>query len=101
VSLIALSCLIFWSYDGDKINAYRILVGKPVKNILFVRSRQMEDNIKMDLREMGSEDRKWLKLVYNGGTCYQCNLYYQEFSLSCVSGWNEEAVSMNAIHYSH
>jgi hypothetical protein len=39
---------------GEKRNAYRILVGKPEgKRTLRIPRRRWEDNIKMDLREIG------------------------------------------------
>jgi hypothetical protein len=42
------------STHGDKRNAYRILVGKPEGNRPLRRlSRRMEDNINMDLGEIG------------------------------------------------
>jgi hypothetical protein len=45
---------------GTKMSAYRILVGKPErKRPLGRRRRKWEDNIKMDLREIG----------WGGGNC--------------------------------
>jgi hypothetical protein len=42
------------SKNGEKRNAYRILVGKPEGNRPLGRlRRRWEDNIKMDLREIG------------------------------------------------
>jgi hypothetical protein len=39
---------------GEKMNAYRILMGKPEgKTPLRRPRRRWEDNIKMDLREIG------------------------------------------------
>jgi hypothetical protein len=44
-------------------NAYKILVGKPEGKRLLVRpSRRWDDNIKMDLREIGY-DVDWFRLV--------------------------------------
>ncbi|KAJ4437498.1 hypothetical protein ANN_17643 [Periplaneta americana] len=40
---------------GESRNAYRVLVGRP--------RRRWEDNIKMDLREMGYDDREWINLA--------------------------------------
>jgi hypothetical protein len=43
------------STNGENNNAYRILVGKPEGNRPLVTTRDgWEDNIKMDLREIGS-----------------------------------------------
>ncbi|KAJ4447791.1 hypothetical protein ANN_09799 [Periplaneta americana] len=42
-------------------NAYRVLVGRPEeKRPLGRPSRRREDNIKMDLRELGYDDRDWI-----------------------------------------
>jgi hypothetical protein len=46
---------------GDKRNAYRILVGKPEGKILLGRpTRRWEDNIRMDLREIGWGGMDWI-----------------------------------------
>ncbi|KAJ4435857.1 hypothetical protein ANN_18476 [Periplaneta americana] len=45
-------------------NAYRVLVGRPEgKRPLGRPRRRWDDNIKMDLREMGYDDRKWINLA--------------------------------------
>jgi hypothetical protein len=47
-----------------KRNAYRILVGKPERKRQLGRPRyRWEDNIKMDLREMGWGGMDWIDLV--------------------------------------
>ena len=52
-------------------NAYRVLVGKPEgKRPLGRPRRRWEDDIKMDLREVGCDPRDWiavLKIGTNGG----------------------------------
>jgi hypothetical protein len=49
---------------GEKRNAYRILVGKPeVKRPLGSLRRRWEDNIKMDLREIGWRGMDWIDLA--------------------------------------
>jgi hypothetical protein len=49
---------------GAKRNSYRILVGKPEgKRPLRKRRRRWEDNIKMDLREMGRGGMNWTDLA--------------------------------------
>ncbi|KAJ4446911.1 hypothetical protein ANN_13612 [Periplaneta americana] len=49
---------------GESRNAYRVLVGRPEgKRPLGRPRRRREDNIKMDLREMGYEDRDWINLA--------------------------------------
>jgi hypothetical protein len=43
--------------------AYRILVGRPEgKRPLGRRRRRWEDNIKMDLREIGIDGANWIRL---------------------------------------
>jgi hypothetical protein len=45
-----------WAYstNGEKRNAYRLLVGKPEgKRLLGIQRRRSVGNIKMDLREIG------------------------------------------------
>jgi hypothetical protein len=49
---------------GEKRNAYRILVGEPVgKRPLGRPRRRWEDNIKMDLREIGWGGMDWIDLA--------------------------------------
>jgi hypothetical protein len=49
---------------GERRNAYRILVGKPVgKRPLGRPRRRLVDNIKMDLREVGWDGREWIDLA--------------------------------------
>jgi hypothetical protein len=52
------------SANGEKWNEYRILVGKPEgKRPLGRPRRRCEDNIKMNLREIGSGGVDWIDLV--------------------------------------
>jgi hypothetical protein len=52
------------STNGEKRNAYRILVGKPEgKRPLGRPRRRWEDNIRMDLREIGSGGMDWIDLA--------------------------------------
>jgi hypothetical protein len=39
-------------------NEYRIFVDKPLR-----QPRKLEHNIRVDLREMNCEDRRWMELV--------------------------------------
>ncbi|KAJ4438581.1 hypothetical protein ANN_14528 [Periplaneta americana] len=49
---------------GESRNAYRVLVGGPEgKRPLGRPRRRWEDNIKMDLREVGYDDRDWINLA--------------------------------------
>jgi hypothetical protein len=49
---------------GDKKVAYMVLVGIPERKRLFGRPRyRWEDNIKMDLQEVGLECMNWLDLA--------------------------------------
>jgi hypothetical protein len=52
------------STHGENWNAYRILVGKPEGKRPLERTRRMfEDNIKMDLREIGFGGMDWIYLT--------------------------------------
>ena len=45
-------------------NTYRVLVGKPEgKRSLGRQRRRWEDNIKMDLRDMGCDPGEWIDLA--------------------------------------
>ncbi|KAJ4436977.1 hypothetical protein ANN_17109 [Periplaneta americana] len=49
---------------GESRNAYKVLVGRPEgKRPLGRPRRRWEDNIKMDLREVGYDDRDWINLA--------------------------------------
>jgi hypothetical protein len=53
-----------YSTHGDKRNAWRVLVGTPEGKRLLGRPRHCrEDNIKMDLREIGWGDMDWTNLA--------------------------------------
>jgi hypothetical protein len=52
------------STNGEKMNAYRILVGKPEgKRPLGRPRRRWDDNIRIDLREIGWGGMDWLDLA--------------------------------------
>jgi hypothetical protein len=52
------------STNGEKKNAYRILVGKPEGKRPLGRPRhRWVDNIKIDLREIGWDDMDWIDLA--------------------------------------
>jgi hypothetical protein len=52
------------SRNGERRNAYRILVGKPEgRRPLGRPRRRWVDNIKMDLREVGWDGRDWIDLA--------------------------------------
>ncbi|KAJ4435309.1 hypothetical protein ANN_17919 [Periplaneta americana] len=49
---------------GEYRNAYRLLVGRPEEKIpLGMPRRRWENNIKMDLRDVGYDDREWIDLA--------------------------------------
>jgi hypothetical protein len=49
---------------GERRGIYRVLVGKlEGKRLLGRPRRRWEDNIKMDLQELGCEGMDWIKLV--------------------------------------
>jgi hypothetical protein len=50
--------------NGEKMNAYKILVGKPEgKKPLRRPRRRWEDNIRMDVREIGRGGMDWIDLA--------------------------------------
>jgi hypothetical protein len=54
------------SAQGEKRNAYMILVGKPEEKRPLERlRRRWEDNIKMNLREIVWGDMDWIDLAQN------------------------------------
>jgi hypothetical protein len=48
---------------GEKRHAYRFLVGKLRNKSLGRPRRRLEDNIKMDLREVGCGNMDWIALA--------------------------------------
>ncbi|KAJ4435446.1 hypothetical protein ANN_18061 [Periplaneta americana] len=53
---------------GESRNAYRVLVGgSEGKRPLGRPRRRWDDNIKMDLREVGYDDREWINLAQDRG----------------------------------
>jgi hypothetical protein len=49
---------------GEGRGVYRVLVGKPeVKRLLGRPRRRWEDNIRMDLQEVGCGSMDWIELV--------------------------------------
>jgi len=52
---------------GERRGVYRVLVGKPEgKGPLERPRRRWEDNIKMDLQEVGCGDMDWIDLAQDG-----------------------------------
>ena len=53
-----------WGSMGEKRGVYGVLVGKPEgKKLLERRKDRWEDNIKMDLEEVGWGDMDWIDLA--------------------------------------
>jgi hypothetical protein len=51
---------------GEDRDVYRVLVGKPVGNRPLTRPRRRwEDNIRMDLQEVGGGRGDWMELAKN------------------------------------
>jgi hypothetical protein len=52
------------AWGGEGRGAYRVLVGRPEgKRPLGRPRRRWEDNIKMDLREIGIDGANWIRLA--------------------------------------
>jgi hypothetical protein len=59
-----MECTWLVAHMGVMRNVLRILIGKPEEKRLFGRPRRRcEDNIRMDLRELGWEDEDWIHLA--------------------------------------
>jgi len=50
---------------GEKRGVYRFLVGKPEGKRPIGRPSRWEDNIKLDLQEMGCGSMDWIELAQN------------------------------------
>jgi hypothetical protein len=54
---------------GEKTNASRVLVRNPVgKSTQGISRSRWEDNIKMDLKEIGWDGMDWIRLVQDRNT---------------------------------
>jgi hypothetical protein len=51
------------STNGEKRNAYRILLGKPEGKRPLERPRRGGDNIRKELREVGWDGMDWIGLI--------------------------------------
>jgi len=55
------------AHVGKRTGAYRVLVGKSERKRPLVRPRhEFEDNIKMDLNDLGWEGQDWIDLARTG-----------------------------------
>jgi hypothetical protein len=64
IKLRRLRCAEYVTRVGERRGVYRVLVGKPKGNRPPGRSRlRWEDNIKMDLQEVGCAAMNWIDLV--------------------------------------
>jgi hypothetical protein len=58
---------------GEGRGVYRVLIGRPEgKRRLGRPRRRREDNIKMDLREIGIDGAKWIQLAQDRVQCRAC-----------------------------
>jgi hypothetical protein len=61
------------SKDGEERGVYRVLIGRPEGRRPLGRSRhRWEDNIKMDLREIGINGVNWIQLVQDRVQWWTC-----------------------------
>jgi hypothetical protein len=55
---------------GEERGVYRVLVGRPkIKRQVGRRRSMWEDNIKLDLREIGIDGANWIRLAQDGVQC--------------------------------
>jgi len=60
--------------DSRRVYEYRVLVGKPEGKRQLGRSRRRwEDNIKMDLQEVGWGSMDWIDMAQDRDRCKRCN----------------------------
>ncbi|KAJ4445651.1 hypothetical protein ANN_12334, partial [Periplaneta americana] len=72
---------------GESRNAYRVLVGRPEGKRPLVRPRRRwEDNIKMDLRKVGYDDRDWINLAQDRDQRRACHFAILGSSIDIHSG---------------
>jgi hypothetical protein len=68
---------------GEMRNTYRILVGKPEENKPLGRpSRRWEDNIRIDIREVGWEIVDWIHLPQYRDTVMNCRVQQEMGNLT-------------------
>ncbi|KAJ4446278.1 hypothetical protein ANN_12973 [Periplaneta americana] len=80
---------------GESRNAYRVLVGKPEgKRPLGRPRRRWEDNIKMDLREVGYDDREWINLA-------QARDQWRAYVRAAMNLWEEARAMYLMEKYGH
>ncbi|KAJ4443576.1 hypothetical protein ANN_05250 [Periplaneta americana] len=92
---------------GESRNAYRVLVGRPERKRRLGRPRRRwEDNIKMDLREVGCDDREWINFAQDRD---QWRAYVNKTSASkdCIrgdvpkfSGWTQNTLEAEESDFS-
>ncbi|KAJ4431631.1 hypothetical protein ANN_20230 [Periplaneta americana] len=90
------------AHMAESRNAYRVLVGRPEgKRPLGRTRRRWEDNIKMDLREVGYDDREWINLVNRIGPMADNHqpsiLRNRQYQPVLCEGGNESSGSLKAI----
>ena len=73
---------------GERRDVYRVLVGKPEgKRPLGRPRRRWEDNIKMDLKEVGCGRMNWIELAQDRGDEPSGSIKCGEFLYQLKIGW--------------
>ncbi|KAJ4442231.1 hypothetical protein ANN_12097 [Periplaneta americana] len=79
---------------GESRNAYKVLVGRPEdKRPLGRPRRRWADNIKIDLREVGYDDREWINLAQDRDQ----RRAYVRAAMNLRAGLNHESLSHQSI----
>jgi len=88
---------------GEKRDVYRVLVGKPERKRPFARPRRRwENNIKMDLQEVGCGVMDWIELVQGRDRWWALvdsamNLRVPPYAGNFLSSWKTVSISRRTL----
>ncbi|KAJ4436976.1 hypothetical protein ANN_17108 [Periplaneta americana] len=79
-------------------NAYKVLVGRPERKTLLERPRRRwEDNIKMDLREVGCDDRDLINLAQDRDQLWTPSIVVLQFPFSQIATTDREHIASDIV----